>query len=213
MTGTAQMTSVAAPSPVVAGLAGVIVSVPSVTRDRLETDDERIAAAIAGGEESALEEAYGRWSRQIFAFLLGRMPDRAAAEDVLQQVFLEVWQKADRFDAGRGTFQSWIFAIASSRSIDSLRKRVPEPLDPVDGDAFRGSVQHDAGVEEFISAWNFARLVDRLPDEEAELLRMRFNDDLSQAEISRKTGVPLGTVKSRMVSGLARLRAEMEVSA
>jgi RNA polymerase sigma-70 factor (ECF subfamily) len=63
-----------------------------------------------------------------------------------------------------------------------------------------------------MASWNFARLVDGLPEEEAELLRMRFNDDLSQTEISRRTGVPLGTVKSRMVSGLTRLRTEMEAS-
>jgi RNA polymerase sigma-70 factor (ECF subfamily) len=141
------------------------------------------------------------------------MADRSTAEDVLQQVFIEVWQKADRFDAGRGTLQSWIFAIANSRSLDVLRKRVPSPVDPV-GDGFSDSVDGEGidEMEEFMASWNFARLVDGLPEEEAELLRMRFNDDLSQTEISRRTGVPLGTVKSRMVSGLTRLRTEMEAS-
>jgi RNA polymerase sigma-70 factor (ECF subfamily) len=213
MTGTAQMTSVFAPSPVVAGTEGVIVFSPALTTDRLETDDERLAAAISGGDEAALEEAYGRWSGPVFAFLSRRMADRSTAEDVLQQVFIEVWQKADRFDAGRGTLQSWIFAIANSRSLDVLRKRVPSPVDPV-GDGFSDSVDGEGidEMEEFMASWNFARLVDGLPEEEAELLRMRFNDDLSQTEISRRTGVPLGTVKSRMVSGLTRLRTEMEAS-
>ena len=91
MTGTAQMTSIIAPSPIVAGSGSVIVSIGELTGDRLETDDERIAAAIARGDEQALEEAHQRWSRPVFAFLVRRMGERPAAEDVLQQVFLEVW--------------------------------------------------------------------------------------------------------------------------
>lgn len=209
MTGTAQMASVVAPSPVVAGRAGVIVSVPELTGDTLETDDERIAAAIAGGDEDALGEAYARWSGPIYAFLVRRMGDRPAAEDVLQQVFLEVWQKAESFDRERGTFLSWIFAIANSRSLDALRKRVPDPVDPI---GIPADAAADDETEVFMASWNFARLVDGLPPEESELLKLRFNDDLSQSEISRRTGVPLGTVKSRMVSGLKRLRNEMEGS-
>ena len=210
MTGTAQMASVVAPSPVVAGTTGVIVSVPELTGDRLETDDERIAAAIAGGDEAALGDAYARWSKPIYAFLMKRMGDAQAAEDVLQQVFLEVWQKADRFDARRGALLSWMFAIANSRSIDALRKRVPDPVD-LSGSEFVKSTDGEAmeEIETFMASWNFARMVEGLPPEEAELLRMRFNDDLSQTEISRRTGIPLGTVKSRMVAGLSRLREQM----
>lgn len=211
MTGTAQMTSIIAPSPIVAGSGSVIVSIGELTGDRLETDDERIAAAIARGDEQALEEAHQRWSRPVFAFLVRRMGERPAAEDVLQQVFLEVWQKAERFDPDRGTFLAWMMAIANSRSLDSLRKRVPDPVDPTEqgiGDPARGADRDE--VEEFLASWNFARMVERLPAEEAEPIRLRFNDDLSQTEIARRTGVPLGTVKSRMVSGMKRLRQEME---
>ena len=214
MTGTAQMASVFAPSPVVAGTPRVVFFFPRVTSRDPETDDERLAAAIARGDEDALEEVHKRCSPQVFAFLIRRMGERPAAEDVLQQVFIEVWQKADRFDASRGTLLSWIFAIANSRSLDVLRKRIPDPVDPADG-GFATGPGHDgaAEIEEFMASWNFARMVDSLPREEAELLRMRFNDDLSQTEISERTGIPLGTVKSRMVSGLAKLRAEMEVPA
>lgn len=213
MTGTAQMTSVFVPSPIVAGTSGVVSFFPEVAPEKPETDDERLAAAIARGDDAAIEEVHERWAAPVFAFLVRRMGERPAAEDVLQQVFIEVWQKADRFDAGRGTLLSWIFAIANSRSLDVLRKRIPDPVDPIDG-PLASSIGHDgaAEIEEFMASWNFARLVDGLPDEEAQLLRMRFNDDLSQTEISDRTGIPLGTVKSRMVSGLAKLRAEMEVS-
>jgi RNA polymerase sigma-70 factor (ECF subfamily) len=95
--------------------------------------------------------------------------------------------------------------IARSRAIDQLRKRVPEPLDP------RGSLallepSVEAQVDELLDRWRFAGLLGRLPDEEADLLRRRFYDGATQAEIAAETGVPLGTVKMRMVQGLARLR-------
>jgi RNA polymerase sigma-70 factor (ECF subfamily) len=162
------------------------------------------------GDEPALEQVYAEYSGPVFAFLVSRMREREAAEDVLQQVFVEVWQKAGRFDPARGRLMSWIMSIANSRSLDALRKRVPEPRDPVSfPDSGEGA--NPGGVEEFLADWEFARTIDRLPESEAELLRLRFSEDLSQSEISDKTGIPLGTVKSKMVSGLNTLRDEMGV--
>jgi hypothetical protein len=125
------MTSVFAPSPVVAGPEGVIVFSPALTTDRLETDDERLAAAISGGDEAALEEAYGRWSGPVFAFLSRRMADRSTAEDVLQQVFIEVWQKADRFDAGRGTSATVSVIRSTAKASTRRRNSWPHGTSPV----------------------------------------------------------------------------------
>ena len=177
---------------------------------KAEDRDGALAGRIEAGDEQALEQVYEEHSGSVFAFLVSRMRQREAAEDVLQQVFVEVWEKADRFDPARGKLGTWIMSIANSRSIDALRKKVPEPRDPVSfTETTTGA--NPGGVEEFLADWEFGRTIDRLPEPEAELLRLRFSEDLSQSEIAERTGIPLGTVKTKMVSGLNRLRAEMGV--
>ncbi len=189
-------------------LIGSTVAVEAVRSK--ESGDAELARLIEAGDETALEQVYAEHSGAVFAFLVGRMGDREAAEDVLQQVFVEVWQKAGKFDPSRGRLIAWIMSIANSRSIDVLRRKVPEPRDP-DVVARTGDGPDSGGVDRFLADWDFARVIDGLPEPEAELLRLRFADDLSQSEIAEKTGIPLGTVKSKMVSGLNTLRQEMGV--
>lgn len=189
-------------------LIGSTVAVEAV-RSR-ESGDAELARLIEAGDEAALEQVYAEHSGPVFAFLVGRMGGREAAEDVLQQVFVEVWQKAGRFDPARGRLIAWIMSIASSRSIDALRRKVPEPRDPV-AVARSGDGPDSGGVDGFLADWDFARAIEGLPEPEGELLRLRFADDLSQSEIAEKTGIPLGTVKSKMVSGLNTLRRQMEM--
>lgn len=191
-----------------ATLIGSSVAVEAVRSK--ESGDAELARLIEAGDESALEKVYADHSGAVFGFLVRRMGDREAAEDVLQQVFVEVWQKAGRFDPERGSLIAWIMSIAGSRAIDALRRRVPEPRDP-DVVARSGDGPDAGGVDRFLADWDFARAVDGLPEPEAELLRLRFRDDLSQSEIAERTGIPLGTVKSKMVAGLNTLRREMEV--
>ena len=100
-----------------------------------------------------------------------------------------------------------MLTIARSRAIDHLRRRVPEPRDPHLPDARTVEADDDALVER----WRLAHLLGRLPDAERALLRLRFYDELSQSEISAATGIPIGTVKARMVRGLTRLREMIEV--
>ena len=189
-------------------LIGSTVAVEAVQSK--ESRDAELARLIEVGDESALEQVYAEHSGAVFAFLVGRMGDQEAAEDVLQQVFVEVWQKAGKFDPSRGRLIAWIMSIANSRSIDALRRKVPEPRDP-DLVARTGDGPDSGGVDRFLADWDFARVIDGLPEPEAELLRLRFADDLSQSEIAEKTGIPLGTVKSKMVAGLNTLRREMGV--
>lgn len=180
---------------------------------RTDQIDIRLADRIASGDEQALREVYDRFSRPVFSLLLRHLADRAAAEDVQQQVFTEVWQKASRFDADRGSLLGWIMAIARSRAIDHSRKRVPEPKDPGRTAELAGQDPGQGEIDNLIDSFQFTQLMDELPDEEAELIRFRFQNELSQSEISERTGIPLGTVKSRMVSGLGRLRTLMEAEA
>ena len=98
--------------------------------------------------------------------------------------------------------------IARSRAIDQLRRRVPEPHDPEDTVARpnRAAISEQDPNDALLEQWRIAQLLTRLPSQQATMLRMRFYDGLSQRDIAAQTGIPLGTVKMRMVQALERLR-------
>lgn len=172
-------------------------------------EERRLIEGLRERESAALQEAYDRFGRATFGLLLKTLGDPGAAEDVQQQVFLEVWRRADRYDPERGRLLTWVMTIARSRAIDHLRRRVPEPIDP----EVVARVEAPSGtdeVDDLAERWRMRAFLDRLPAAEAELLRLRFYLGLSQSEIAAREGVPLGTVKTRMVSGLRRLRGMIE---
>lgn len=153
-------------------------------------------------------DAHGR---TILGYLTQLLRDRATAEDVLQQVLLEVWQRASSYDPNRASLLTWVLTIARSRAVDELRRRVPEPVDPTAAAdrAARGQASEDE-PEQLLERWRIAALLERLPRDEASLLRLRFYDGLTQREIAERTGISPGTIKSRMVNGLAQLRELLE---
>jgi RNA polymerase sigma-70 factor, ECF subfamily len=173
-------------------------------------EEERLVAGLRDRDPVALREIYDRFGRPTFGFLLKTLGDRGAAEDVQQQVFLEVWRRSDRFDPERGKLLTWVMTIARSRAIDHIRRRVPEPIDP---EVAAASVEAPSGtgeIDALADQWRMRALLDRLPAAEAKLLRLRFYTGFSQSEIAEREGIPLGTVKTRMVSGLRRLREMIE---
>jgi RNA polymerase sigma-70 factor (ECF subfamily) len=143
-------------------------------------------------------------------FLVRLLGNRATAEDVFQQVFFEAWQRGPDYEPERASPLTWIMAIARSRAVDQLRKRVPEPRDPTGSLTLADTRADHEAVDELLERWRFAALLARLPGEEADLLRRRFYEGATQSEIAAATGIPLGTVKMRMVQGLARLRGLLD---
>jgi len=168
--------------------------------------ERRLAARLRAGDTDALAAAYDAYGAATFGLLLRMLGDRAAAEDVQQQVFTEVWRRAGDYDPRRAGLLTWVLTIARSRAIDHLRRRVPEPRDPQLPDGRTVEAEADALLER----WRLAQLLGRLPEDERALLRLRFYDERSQSEISAATGIPIGTVKARMVRGLTRLREMIE---
>ncbi len=168
----------------------------------------RIAAGLHRRDEATLAELHRDHGRTVMNFVRHALGDAGAAEDVHQEIFLEVWRRGPTFDPRRASPGTWIMLIARSRVIDHLRKRVPEPRDPSDPVAAAVFDREDlsASPEVFVERWRMATLLDRLPEREAQVLRMRFRDELSQQEIAERVGIPLGTVKTRMMSALRRLR-------
>ncbi|MBK5111814.1 MAG: sigma-70 family RNA polymerase sigma factor [Thermoleophilia bacterium] len=213
------MSTLAAPSPPFSflfrrGLLDYLSTLVQWNRKKPETRsveaETRLVERMARGNADALREVHEICAQPVFGYLCRFLGDRATAEDVQQQVFIEAWEKADRFDGERGSLMAWVMTIARSRAIDHSRRRVPEPRDPQRPE---GLVESSSGgrdeIEEVVETWQFAQILAEVPSDEAEVLRFRFQDELSQTEISAKTGIPLGTVKSRMVSGMERLRVEM----
>ena len=176
--------------------------------DRAEV---RLAARMRDGDPDALAELYRQFGATTFGFLVRTLRDRAAAEDVQQQVYTEVWRRAGEYDPQRAGLLTWVMTIARSRAIDQLRRRIPEPRDPeVAARTIESGQDVAQDGEELAERWRMTHYLGRLPEEERVLLRMRFYEELSQTEIAERTGVALGTVKARMVRGLRRLRELIE---
>jgi RNA polymerase sigma-70 factor (ECF subfamily) len=172
--------------------------------------ERRIAARLRERDEDVLGELYERYGRLTFGYLLRALRDRGAAEDVQQQVFLEVWERGASYDPRRSSPSTWIMTIARSRAIDHLRRRVPEPRDPAGALAAIDAQPGPSDLDALHDAWWLAAALADLPEDEAEVLRLRFGDGLTQREIAARMGIPLGTVKTRMVRALERVRPTIE---
>ncbi len=168
-------------------------------RDRAEARLAEKLRAQEGDAIRAFEDLYGR---VLSGFLRDSLSDRGAAEEVRQQVLTEVWRRGPEYDPGRASVLTWALMIARSRAADERRRRRPVP---VDVEALEEPAA-DPELDRLIERWRLAALLERIPVAEAECLRLRFYGGLSQTEIAARSGEPLGTVKTRMVRGLARLR-------
>jgi RNA polymerase sigma-70 factor (ECF subfamily) len=171
--------------------------------------ERRLIRALRRDDPRAVElvsEAYGPLLR---GFLTEALDDRDAVQDVLQQTLLDVWRRGHDYDPERASLATWLLVIARSRTIDHLRRRVPEPVDP---DSLAAFADRDRADETgaLLERWRMAGMIAALPREEARMLQLRFYDGLSQREIAERTGVPLGTVKMRMVQALDLLRSMLD---
>jgi RNA polymerase sigma-70 factor, ECF subfamily len=175
--------------------------------------DDHLVAGLRRGDPDALAQAHRDYGGAVLAYLRQLIKDPGGAEDVHQEVFLEVWRRGPSFDPARAGLGTWILLIARSRAIDNLRRRVPEPRDPQAPAALAtGEAEQDpeTSPDALVERWGMAMRLGRLPEHEASVLRMRFHEGLSQSEIAARTGVPLGTVKTHMVRALRRLRAMVD---
>jgi RNA polymerase sigma factor (sigma-70 family) len=175
-------------------------------RDLAHLSDEALVALVARGDEGALAELYDRFGRVAYGLAVRVVRDQALAEDAVQEAFLVVWRTAGRFVAERASASTWILMLVHRRAVDVVRReqaRRPEPIEAVPPAAA------DATEEE---AWLRLRrtrvqeALRRLPDQQREALELAYYGGFTQSELADRLGEPLGTIKSRMFAGLARLR-------
>jgi RNA polymerase sigma-70 factor, ECF subfamily len=175
---------------------------------RIQTDEE-LMQAIAGGDRTALGHLYDRFA----GLLLGlgrRFLDEREAEDLVHDVFLEVWRQAGDFDPERGTARSWLVTRLRSRALD--RRKSPRlarvsALDAVHLEAVAGPYE-DPSLN--ADRERVRHILLQLPAEQRICLELGYYEGLSSTEIASRAGVPVGTVKSRVAAGLAKLRAVLE---
>jgi len=171
---------------------------------------------IAAGDRSAFAELYDLLSARVFGLILRVLVNRAQSEEVLQEVFLEVWQSAARFAPNRGQGRTWIFTIAHRRAVDRVRSSQASADRDVRAGLRDIGIAHDSVAEQAelgIAGKQVVTALRALPEPQREALVLSYYGGYSQSEIAALVGSPLGTIKTRMRDGLTRLRNEMGVTA
>lgn len=167
-------------------------------------DEMRLVARIRDGDPQAMSELYDRYSNVVYGVALRVLQDAAGAEDVLQDIFLQLWRKPDAFDASRGSLAAWLAVIARHRSIDRLRQRRPE-TDLEDVVIASNSDLRD-DTERTLVIEKVRAVLGEMSDDQRKALELAYFQGLTHTEIAEKTGEPLGTIKTRIRSGLQMLR-------
>ena len=177
-----------------------------MTRELAHLSDEAVVLLMARSEESALAELYDRFGRVAWGLAVRILRDEALAEDAVQDAFLTAWRTAHRFVPERAPARTWLLTLVHRRAVDLVRRqerRRAEPLEHAPEAATR-----PADDEAFLQLERerVQAALARLPDREREALELAYYGGFTQSELAERLGQPLGTIKSRMFTGLSRLR-------
>ena len=172
--------------------------------------DEEIVRRVAESDQTAIGDLYDRYRRVVFALALRVLRDRGEAEEVLVDVFLQVWRTASRYDSGRGSVSAWLMTLARTRAIDRLRARpraATTTLEPeTDTRAAAGATGPEEAMEQVLRRRRVTEALATLNEPQRRAIAMAYFGGFSHAEIASSLGEPLGTIKSRIRHGLMALR-------
>jgi RNA polymerase sigma-70 factor (ECF subfamily) len=173
------------------------------------TPESVLVTRVRSGDEKAMAELYDRLSPVVYGIALRVLGNTDAAEDILQEVFLQLWRTPDAFDPARGSLAAWLAMISRNRALDALRKRRPQvDIDDVDV-AVETDFADAAEKGRFLGRIRGA--LERIPVPQRSALEMAFFEGLTHTEIARKTGDPVGTVKTRIRTAVLSLREALSV--
>jgi RNA polymerase sigma-70 factor (ECF subfamily) len=176
-----------------------------MSRGLAHLSDEALVALVARADEDALSELYERFGRVAYGLALRILRDPVLAEDAVQDGFLTVWRSASRFVAERAKASTWILTLVHRRAVDIVRREQPRRTEPL-------AALQQASTDTEEQAWlrlqrtRVQEALRALPDKQREAIELAYYGGFTQSELANRLGEPLGTIKSRMFSGLARLR-------
>jgi RNA polymerase sigma-70 factor (ECF subfamily) len=178
----------------------------AVNRELAHLSDEALVALAARSEQSALAELYDRYGRPAYGLALRVLRDESLAEDAVQDAFLTVWRTAARFVPEKGKASTWILTLVHRRAVDVVRREQRRRADSLE----QAPEQGGGGADE--EAWlrlqreRVQTALKQLPDQQREALELAYYGGFTQSELAERLGQPIGTIKSRMFTGLTRLR-------
>jgi RNA polymerase sigma-70 factor (ECF subfamily) len=168
---------------------------------------------IVRKNQSALAELYDRTNPLVYGLALRIVREPSVAEDIMQEVYMQVWRRADAFDPERGAVLSWIVTIARSRALDRLRSsnaRLTRENQAEDLDTFCSpGPDPERDISEFEHGQLVRRFLYELPRDQRRVIELAFFHGFTHTEIASRTGLPLGTIKSRIRSGMLKLREQL----
>jgi RNA polymerase sigma-70 factor (ECF subfamily) len=170
--------------------------------------DGDLLVRVAERDREAFEILYHRYVRPVFGLALRRLRDRQRAEDAVQETFAAVWRSAQTYRPERGPAAPWLYTVARNAIVDRQRARVEQPAEVPDSPS--GEPGPSDRAEASFVAWRVHRALEELPEKEREVLELAYWSELSQSEVAEYLHIPLGTVKTRTRSALARLADLLE---
>jgi RNA polymerase sigma-70 factor, ECF subfamily len=180
---------------------------PAMARSFAHLSDEAIVALVARSDQSALAELYDRFGRVAYSVALRILRDEKLAEDAVQEGFLAAWRNAHRFMPERAQASTWLLTLVHRRAVDLVRRenrRRAESLPEETDYAASDSAEDDAWLR--FERERVQAALSKLPDKQREALELAYYGGFTQSEVAERLGQPVGTIKSRMFTGLARLR-------
>ena len=191
-------------------------SAPALKRPNPESEALlKALQRMADGDHPALALCYDLMGSIVFSLAVRMLRDRAAAEDVSQDIFVQIWRQAANYDPSRGSPEAWIMMIARTRVLDRIRSRSAGVVLKAVGDNLPDAPAADDWPDDLAisreDAANVRQALTELPTEQRQAVEMAFFDGLTHMEISEKTAVPLGTIKTRIRLGLMKIRDQLRL--
>lgn len=172
-------------------------------------DDATLLAAVAGGDRGApLEELFHRYAGRIYTMGLSLLGDAGLAEELVQESFVRLWRQAPRFDPARGSVATFVFALARRIAVDLWRRPSSRPITPDPAGGWTRSFDDPAA--DVVDGVVVRHALDSLSPAHRQVIELSYGGGLTQAEIARRVGVPLGTVKTRTYHALRALKLALE---
>jgi RNA polymerase sigma-70 factor, ECF subfamily len=181
----------------------------SPTENMNEADDMGLLTRIQSGDQEAMSALFDRYGTMVYSVALRVLKDAGEAEDVMQEIFVQVWKNPGAFVSGKGSLGGWLVVVTRNRSIDMIRRR--RPTEQVELFALPSSTNLAREAERNSLLGKIRGVMVSLPEEQRKSVELAFFEGLSHSEIAEKTGDPLGTVKTRIRLALTTIRKALTV--